>query len=257
MNVNLKNTKINYLNNQALPPSMKTELLYMKDPYLKEFGATVISANGKFIKLDKTALYPQGGGQPFDEGTLTRDGEEFKVVFGGWFDGDVSYEIDKEGLKEGDKVKGKIDWERRYRLMRIHTAAHVLAAVIDREESVKITGGNLSLEKGRLDFSMEEFNKEKIEKYIEMCNQEIEKDLPVKLHFLSKEEAMKNPDFFRLAKGFDKDVEEVRLVEIETLDKQADGGTHVNSLKEIGKMELIKANNKGKNNRRVYYTVKP
>jgi len=236
-----------------------TELLYLQDAYLKEFTATISTAKGKFIGLDKTALYPQGGGQPWDTGTLIRlsDHKEFKVVFGGWFDGKVSYEVDSEGLHASDQVKGVIDWDRRYRLMRMHTAAHILLAVIARETKALATGGNLDLEKSRIDFNLEEFNKEKIVDYIGQCNTEIQKDLPVSLHFMPKDEALKNPDFFKLAKGFDKDIDEIRIVQIGDIDKQADGGTHVKSTKEIGTMEFLKCDNKGKNNRRVYYTVKP
>ena len=105
--------------------------LYMNDSYLKEFEATVESVkDDKFVVLDQTAFYPQGGGQPYDTGVFLKDSEEFPVVFVGKFSGQISHEISKTGLQQGDKIKGKIDWERRYRLMRMHTAAHIMDAVL-------------------------------------------------------------------------------------------------------------------------------
>jgi len=111
------------------------------------------------------------------------------------------------------------------------------------------------MEKSRIDFALEEFDKEKIKEYIDECNRLIERDLPVKFYWATKEEIDNNPELVKLAKGFDDSIKKIRIVEIEGVDKQADGGCHVASLKEIGKVEFLRADNKGKNNRRVYYTV--
>ena len=151
----------------------------------------------------------------------------------------------------------RIDWERRYQLMRSHSAAHVLAGVFCNETKATITGGNLDLEKCRFDFSLEEFSRELIEELFKKANETIEKDLPIHVTFKPKKEALEDKSLFKLeAKEYIEHLpEEVRIVDIENFDKQADGGTHVKSLKEIGKLTLGKISNKGKNNRRVYFSL--
>lgn len=231
--------------------------LYMNDSYLKEFEAVVESVkDDKFVVLDKTAFYPTGGGQPHDTGIMVCNGEEYPVVFVGKFSGQISHEVSKLGLKSGDKINGKINWERRYKFMRMHTAAHLLISIFNRESNVLITGNQIDEDKTRIDFNMENFDRDKILKYIEEANKIIEQDLPVKVSYMPREEAMKVPGIVKLAAALPPNVDTLRIVEIPEVDIQADGGTHVNSLKEIGKIEFVKAENKGKDNRRVYYTVK-
>ncbi len=231
--------------------------LYMDDAYLKEFEAVVQSVKeDKFVVLDKTAFYPQGGGQPFDTGVLIKDGEEFPVVSVRKADGQITHEVSKQGLQEGDKVTGKIDWERRYRFMKMHTVAHILSAVMHTQDKVLITGNQIDLEKTRVDYNMAEFDQEKIKQYIEKVNRIIEQDIPVNVSYMEREEAMKIPGMVKLAGALPPSVTNLRIVEIPGVDMQADGGTHVKSLKEIGKVEFVKAENKGKDNRRVYYTIK-
>ena len=231
--------------------------LYMNDSYLEEFEASVESIkDDKFIVLDKTAFYPTGGGQPNDTGIMICNGEEYPVVYVGKFSGMISHEVAKPGLKVDDKVTGKINWERRYKFMRMHTAAHLLISIFNRESNVLITGNQIDEDKTRIDFNMENFDREKILKYIEEANKTIEQDLPVKVSYMPREEAMKVPGIVKLATALPPSVETLRLVEIPGVDLQADGGTHVKTLKEIGKIEFVKAENKGKDNRRVYYTVK-
>jgi len=230
--------------------------LYLDNSYLKEFEAEVKEVNKeKFIVLDKTAFYPNGGGQPYDTGRLIKDDKEFKVVFVGKFDEKISHEVELKGLKVGDKVKGIIDWERRYRLMRSHTASHVLSAVLYKDAGVLITGNQLDVDKCRDDFSLENYNPEKIREYIEKANDIIKKNLDVKTYYLSKEEAMKNKELFKLAAGFKHDFDKIRIVEIGDYDRQADGGTHVKNTKECGTIKFLKSENKGKNNRRVYFEL--
>jgi misacylated tRNA(Ala) deacylase len=233
-----------------------TELIYMTDCYAKEFDATVTKVEGKFVVLDKTVFYPQGGGQPTDTGKLSKDGEEYKVVFAKKKGPDVSHEVDKEGLKEGDKVHGVLDWDRRHVLMRMHTAAHILCEVFHKETGALITGNQLNIEKSRIDFSLENFDREKISEYGAKANEIINKDLPIKIYTRPREEAMKIPSITKLANVLPPAVKELRIVEIEGFDIQADGGTHVKSTKEVGEIEVIGAENKGKNNRRVYYKLK-
>jgi len=232
------------------------DALYLDDSYLKEFEATVLSVkDGKYVVLDKTVFYPSSGGQPHDTGKLIRDGEEFNVVFVGKFSGKISHEIDKEGLKEGDKVKGVIDWDRRYKHMRSHTSAHIVSTVIHKETGALITGNQLAEDRVRVDFNLDNFDREAFQRYMAMANEVISRNLDVKHYTLDREEAMKIPDIFKLAKTFPEEIKRIRIVEIGDFDKQADGGTHVKNTKEIGKLELIKLENKGANNRRMYYRL--
>lgn len=230
--------------------------LYMNDSYLKEFEATVESVkDDKFVVLDKTAFYPTGGGQPHDTGIVVCNGKEYPVVYTGKFSGKISHEISKPGLRVSDKVAGKINWDRRYRFMRMHTAAHLLISIFNRESNVLITGNQIDEDKTRIDFNMENFDREKIMKYIQTANDIIKQDIPVKTYYLPREEAMKIPGVIKLAGALPPDIQTLRIIEIPGIDLQADGGTHVKSLAEIGTIEFVKAENKGKDNRRVYYTI--
>lgn len=233
------------------------EALYLTDSYLKEFTSTVEEVNdGKFVVLDQTAFYPAGGGQPYDEGMMVNEkGEEFEVIYVGKFSGKISHELNNTGLSVGDKVKCKINWNRRYKLMKLHTATHILSEVLYRETQAIITGGQMGLDKSRMDFSLENYDLEKIKVYIDKVNEVIEKDLPVSVKFLPREEAMKLPRLSKLAKPLSDSLKIIRIVSIGDFDIQADGGTHVRSTKEIGKIEFIKCDNKGKNNRRIYYKL--
>lgn len=231
--------------------------LYLDDSYMKEFEAVVESVkDDKYVVLDQTAFYPNAGGQPYDTGKFVKDGEEFNVVFVGKFGDAISHEVDNPGLKPGDKVKGVIDWDRRYKLMRSHTAAHVLSAIFHKEVGALITGNQLDLEKSRIDFNLEDFDREKIDEYVNKGNELIDKDLPVTISYMSREEALQKPEIAKLAKGLPEAVQTLRIISIGDFDSQADAGTHVKSLKEVGHVEIIKCDNKGKNNRRVYFKLK-
>ena len=231
--------------------------LYMEDSYLKEWDTRVVTANGNFIVLDSTAFFPKGGGVEWDTGVMTRksDGKGFKVVYTGKFKGEISHEVDAEGLKKGDGVHCTLDWDRRYLLMRYHTAAHVVSGVFHNEFGYKITGNQLTPEKGRIDFDMEAFDVEQLKKGIARSNELVGKDLPVEISTMSREEAEKDQTLFKLAMGFPHDLKDIRIVDIKGFDAQADGGCHVKSLKEIGIIRFEKAVNKGKNNRRLYFTL--
>ena len=234
-----------------------TKALYLDDSYLKECEATVTQVNGKYIVLDKTLFYAVGGGQPFDTGSIKTGDADYKVVFVKKFGDAISHEVDKEGLQEGDVVTCTLDWERRYKLMRSHSAAHVIAGVFCNETDAMITGGQLDIEKCRFDFSLEDFSREKVEELITKANARIQQDIPIKVYTLTKEEALQDQSLFKLAKkDYIEKLANVRVVDIVDFDKQADGGTHVKSLKEIGKIELVKIDNKGKNNRRIYFKLK-
>jgi misacylated tRNA(Ala) deacylase len=226
--------------------------LYLEDGYLQEFDATVELANSDRIILDRTAFYPQSGGQPSDTGSLQKDGVEFNVLrveAPGH-----AHIVDRIGLCDGDSVHGIIDWDRRYRLMRSHTAIHILSAVIFQETGAKITGNQIDLARSRIDFSLESFDKTKMAEYVERANEIIKEDHSVETAVLPRAEALSMPDLVRLAMELP-DREEIRVVRVEGVDSQACGGTHVRSAIEVGGIKLIKAENKGKANRRVYFEL--
>lgn len=234
-----------------------TEALYMKDSYLKKWNAKVVSVkDDKYIVLDKTAFYPKGGGQPWDEGIIIKDGEKFKVVYVGKFSGEISHEVDKLGLREGDAVSCEIDWDRRYTYMRYHTACHLVSNVLYRRADAKITGNQIELDKSRMDFSMEDYSPEKLRAFVDESNEIIKQNLPITIETMSRAAVLDEPELARLAIGLPKNLQEFRIVKIGDIDKQVDGGTHVNNLSEIGEIEMIKTVNKGKNNRRLYFILK-
>ncbi len=231
--------------------------LYLEDSYLKECDATVISVKDeKYIVLDQTIFYPKGGGQPWDTGKIIKDNNEiFNVVYAGKFSGDISHEVDHAGLSEGDKVHCILNWERRYRLMRSHTAAHLFASILCSGTGALVTGNQIEEDKIRFDFSLEQFDREILSEYIDKANELLKKDIPVKWYELPREEALKIPGVIKMAEAFPPEIPNLRIVEIVDIDKQTDGGTHVKSLTEVGEIKLLKAENKGKNNRRVYFSL--
>ena len=159
------------------------------------------------------------------------------------------------GLKPGDGVRGSVDWERRHRLMRMHTAGHLLSSIFYRENCL-ITGNQIDPDRSRFDFNLEQFDRGRIEGFVNEANRIIAKDAPVKMYFVDRDEALKMPGLIKLAQAAPPSEDQLRIVEIEGIDRQADGGLHVANLKEIGRIELLKLENKGKNNRRLYYDVK-
>lgn len=234
-----------------------TEALFMNDSYLKIWDTKVVSVkDGKFIILDKTAFYPKGGGQPWDEGYIIKNGDKFRVVYVGKFSGEISHEVDKLGLKEGDQVSCEIDWDRRYTFMRYHTASHLISNILFRRANAKITGNQIELDKTRMDFSMKDYSPEKLREFVEEANKIIQQNLPITIDYMSREDVMDKPELARLAMGLPEKIKEYRIVRIGDIDEQVDGGTHISSLKEIGEIEIIKTVNKGKDNRRIYFILK-
>ena len=233
--------------------------LYLDDMMLNKFEAEVTSVkDGKYIVLNQTVFYPKSGGIANDEGTLTRGSDIFNVVYVGKFSGEISHEVDKEGLQVGDKVTGTLDWERRYKLMRYHTCAHVLSGAFYKNLGAKITGNDIaSTEQGRIDFNLENFDRALIEEQVERSNEIIQEDYPVEVYYMSRSEVEKDPDLIKLAMGIPKGIKNLRIVDIKNFDRQPDGGCHIQSLKEIGRISIKKLVNKGKNNRRLYFTIEP
>lgn len=209
---------------------------------------------GDEVILDKTAFYPDSGGQPHDAGTLERGAELFPVVYVRLSEGKIAHQVGRPGLVAGDLVRGEIDWERRHLFMRSHTACHLLSAVILQRTGAMITGNQIAVDRSRVDFSLQEFDREAIADYVEEVNDIIREDRAVSIRLIPREEAMEIPSLVRLAKEVP-DREVVRGVEVEGIDLQACGGTHVQRTGEIGRIKMLKAENKGKANRRVYFEV--
>jgi misacylated tRNA(Ala) deacylase len=232
--------------------------LYMDNAYLKNWNAKVVSVtDDKHVVLDKTAFYPKGGGQPWDEGfILAKNGDKFRVVYVGKFSGEISHEVDKSGLEEGDEVSCELDWNRRYTFMRFHTASHLISNILYNRANAKITGNQIEMDKTRMDFSMLDYSPEKLREFVDEANKIIDQDLPITITYMSKDEVLGKPELARLAVGLPKNIKEFRIVKIGDIDIQVDGGTHVNYLKEIGQIEVTKTVNKGKNNRRMYFILK-
>jgi misacylated tRNA(Ala) deacylase len=235
-----------------------TRALYLEDSYLRECEAIVASVkDGKYVVLDQTVFYPKGGGQPCDTGKIIRGGEVFNVVYVGKFSGEISHEVDHTSLREGERVRCVLDWDRRYRLMRSHTAAHLFASLLCNGTGALVTGNQLETDKIRFDFSLERFSPDLLQEYVDKTNKLLSRDVPVKSYELPREEALKIPGVVKMAEAFPPDIPRLRIVELIDLDKQADGGTHVKNLNEVGQIRLLKTENKGKNNRRIYFALTP
>ncbi len=234
--------------------------LCLSDSYAHACVARVSSVvNGKFIALDSLLFAPRGGGLPSDTGKLVRksDGAEFSVLFVSKKGAEVLHEVDKPGLQPGDEVECSLDWERRHRLMRMHTAGHILSAIMYKSGGIMITGNAIDTGKSRFDFSMENFDRDAFQKLIDEANSQIARNLEVTVRSLPREEALRLPGMVKLAGVLPPDVKELRIVKIGDVDEQADGGVHVKNTSEIGKIIFLSAENKGKSNRRVYFKIEP
>jgi len=234
-----------------------TELLYLTDSYLKSFQAEVISVNLEMhgVALSQTAFYPGGGGQPNDTGSLTYEGITYPVSKVGRVEGQYMHILDPSAAlpTAGSSISGQIDWERRYQLMRTHTAMHILCGVIFRDYGAQVTGGNMDPLKGRMDFEFETMRQELVAEIESAINQEVLNDRPLSVRILPRAEAFQIPDLIRtkinlLPEG----ITEVRVVEISGLDLQADGGTHVARTAEVGTIKVADYKSKGKINKRIY-----
>lgn len=235
-----------------------TQQLYLEDSYLKTCTASVAAVQGNVITLDKTIFYPTGGGQACDTGTLLANGTLYKVVSVQKVSGAIYHQVDREGLDVGDQVTCTLNWDRRHRLMRSHTAAHLLAGLMSKQLGAQITGNQLEPEKSRMDFSLETYNPEAFSNIFREANKLIKQNIPVQVSTLTKEQALQDTTLFKLAnKAYIEHLQDVRVVDIVGVDRQADGGTHVKSLGEIGLLVMGKLDNKGKNNRRIYFSVSP
>ncbi len=229
-----------------------TELLYQTDSYLKEFEARVTAVDGTRVALDRTAFYPGGGGQPHDTGFLSWDDEQVRVVKVKKEGDTVWHSVEGEPPPVGVLVQGTVDWERRYRLMRTHTALHILCGVIWRDYGASVTGGNMEPLKGRMDFELEHMTADFAEEVERKINEEVAAARPVEVSILPREEAFQIPDLIRTKINLlPPAIQQVRVVEIKGLDMQADGGTHVANTKEVGHIRVVGHTSKGRINKRL------
>jgi misacylated tRNA(Ala) deacylase len=237
-----------------------TELLYQTDSYLQAFDAVVtgVDEQNHGVILDRTAFYPGGGGQLPDEGTLSAGGIRTAVSRARKMGDQVVHLLVGGGPLPavGSPVHGQIDWERRYKLMRTHTAMHILCGVIFRDYGASVTGGDMEPLQGRMDFEFETMHKDLVTAIETAINQEVINARPVRIAILPREEAFQIPDLIRtkinlLPEG----IREVRVVEIVGLDLQADGGTHVYNTSEVGRIHVTDYKSKGKINKRIYVAL--
>jgi len=238
---------------------MPTKPLFLYDSYLREFEARVLQVVGDRVVLDQTVFHPLTGGVACDTGFLSRENAKFRVVSVeiNRETKEISHVLDREAdLKLGDTVKGMIDWERRYRLMRLHTAAHLVANVMYNDYNALITGGQVDVEYAKMDFNLPRTDREIFEAAVQKATRDAGRGVELKIYFLAREEALKMPGVVKLAEKMPPEERELRIVEIPGIDLQADGGPHVKNTNEIGEIRLLKIENKGKNQRRIYFDVK-
>ncbi|HEY9566108.1 MAG TPA: alanyl-tRNA editing protein [Nocardioides sp.] len=235
---------------------METELLFLRDAYLREVDAVVVDVDpdGRRVALDRTVFYATGGGQPHDTGALAglpvvdvrKEGGLVWHTLGG----------DAELPGRGDEVHGEIDWARRHQLMRTHTALHILCGVIWNRWSVPVTGGNMEPLAARMDFEFDPLPEGFKAEVEQLVAAEIAADRPIEVSFLPRGEALGDPDLIRTKVNLiPESVTQIRTVDIVVCDKQADGGTHVRSTTEVGAVRVLKTESKGKGNKRLRIEV--
>ncbi len=233
-----------------------TEPLFHADAYLREFTAVAIGIDEPraAVVLDRTAFYPGGGGQPHDTGALRLPDRELDVVKVKK-DGDGVLHLVTAGSdlpEEGTPVEGVLDWERRYELMRTHTAMHILCGVVWRDYGAQVTGGNMEPLLGRMDFEFERMERELVDEIEAKINAEVDAARDVVVRTLPREEAEQIPDLIRTKINLvPASITEIRTVEIVGLDLQADGGTHVANTREVGRLRIADYESKGRINKRL------
>jgi len=229
-----------------------TDLLYQTDTSLREFEAHVVEGTGDGVVLDRTAFYVAGGGQPCDMGWLEAGGQRWQVRKVERKEGRVVHVLDREPPPAGTTVAGLLDWERRYALMRTHTAMHVLCGVVWRDYGALVTGGQMEPLRGRMDFEFEHMRQELVREIEEKINAEVAAARPVHVRILPREEAFQIPDLIRTKINLlPPHITQVRVVEIAGLDVQADGGTHVANTAEVGPLRIVDYMSKGRINKRL------
>lgn len=239
------------------PEPRLTEKLYNIDAYLRDCQSMVVEVTDTGVILDRTVFYPGGGGQPNDVGVMVKsNGTEVEVNNMSGRGGVVVHSVPENSLSVGDSVLCKIDWDLRHKLMRTHTALHILCGVVWRDYGAQVTGGNMTPLAGRMDFEFENLSSELTAQIETAINVEIAEDRSIEVKILPRAEAFEIPDLIRtkinlLPEG----IEEVRTINILGLDLQADGGTHVSSTGEVGRIKIVGHQSKGRINKRIRIEV--
>jgi misacylated tRNA(Ala) deacylase len=234
-----------------------TKELFLEDAYLKEFAARVVRHAGREVILDGTAFYPGGGGQPADRGALGVGPIGAAVVDVRREGGDIVHVLDATIPGTVRELNGELDWERRYAHMRYHTALHVLSGMIWQNFEAKVTGGQMRIDRARMDFSFPgAWTSDVVDEIERLTNEALAEGRRVRSYELPREEALKNLDLIRTQINLVPEwVRVVRIVEIEGIDAQADGGTHVADTREVGTLRITSHKSKGRQNKRVEFVL--
>ena len=234
---------------------MRTDDLYSRDAYLRSTEATVLEVRDDGIVLDRTVFYARGGGQPGDVGTLTWAGGNALVTDTFKADGEIVHAADPTtpAPPAGTGVTAEIDWDRRHLMMRTHTALHSLSGIIFTDYDAKVTGGNMGDDgTARMDFELGQLSQELGHEIEAKLNARLAEDVPVLVSFLSRVDALQDPDLIRTKVSLIPDsVDPIRVIDIAGIDRQADGGTHVRSTGEVGRVRVVKTESKGKDFKRM------
>lgn len=240
-----------------------TNLLYSTDAYRRQFDSTVVAVDPKrrAIALEATAFFPTGGGQPHDAGTLAVGDDGVAVT---------SVTKDRDGVvwhtlqgtiplpRIGQPIIGHLDWERRHLIMRLHTAQHIMNGIVWREHQARVTGAQISPPEARLDFELPEITRQFGNELESKINAIVDANLPVRVLWLPREKADRDPSLLRLkANLIPPTIDPLRVVDIVGLDRQADGGTHVASTREVGHVHVLKTESKGSANKRIRFALGP
>lgn len=229
-----------------------TEEIFSTDAYARACGATVVAVSEEGVILDRAVFYARGGGQPGDTGALRWDGGEVRVTDTVKQGGEVLHVVEGRAPAVGTRVSAEIDWDRRHTLMRTHTALHCLSGVVFTRYGAKVTGGNMEPGVARMDFELDSISVGFGREVEELLNARLAEDRPVHVSFLPRAEALADPDLIRTKVNLiPVSVDPIRVIEIEGIDKQADGGTHVRSTAEVGRVRVVKTESKGKANKRM------
>ena len=230
-----------------------TDELAGRDAYAASAEGQVLEVLPEGVVLDRTVFYARGGGQPGDIGVIRYDGGEVEVTDTLRAGGKIFHIVENtELLEPGMAVEGRIEWDRRYLTMRTHTALHALSGVVWRDFGAKVTGGNMEPGVARMDFELESMSIEFGREVERILNDELVRGYPAEVLFLARDEALKDPDLIRTKVNLIPDyVDEIRVIDIVGLDRQADGGTHVRSTLEVGTVRVVKTESKGRANKRM------